>query len=94
MSNVITPIGTRRGSDPDSHGRAPAHQVRHDALRVAKVGVRTTTSSAVRGSIPVPEQRAKMIAGHEGIDAAVAAVAAGAGPWAATAPAERAQLCA
>lgn len=52
-----------------------------------------TTSGAVRGSIPLPEQRAKMIAGQDGIDAAVAAVAAAAGPWAATAPAERARLC-
>jgi acyl-CoA reductase-like NAD-dependent aldehyde dehydrogenase len=52
-----------------------------------------TTSGAVRGSIPVPEQRATVIAGHEGIDAAVAAVTAGAGPWAATGPAERARLC-
>jgi acyl-CoA reductase-like NAD-dependent aldehyde dehydrogenase len=52
-----------------------------------------TTGGAVGGSIPVPEQRAKTIAGYEGIDAAVAAVAAGAGPWAATGPAERARLC-
>jgi acyl-CoA reductase-like NAD-dependent aldehyde dehydrogenase len=51
-----------------------------------------TTSGVARGSIPIPEQRAKMIAGHEGIDAAVAAVAAGAGIWAATGPAERARL--
>lgn len=50
------------------------------------------TSGAARGSIPIPEQRARVIAGHEGIDAAVAAVAAGAGPWAATGPAERARL--
>ena len=48
-----------------------------------------TTSGAVRGSIPIPEQRAEMIAAREGIDAAVAA---GAGPWAATGPAERARL--
>ncbi len=52
-----------------------------------------TTSGAVRGSIPAPELPAKMIAGREGIDAAVAAVAAGAGRWAATGPAERARLC-
>ncbi len=52
-----------------------------------------TTSGAVRGSIPVPERRARVIAGHERIDAAVAAVAAAAGPGAATAPAERARLC-
>ena len=51
-----------------------------------------TRTGAVRGSIPIPEQRAKMTTGHEGIDAAVAAVAAGAGPWAATGPAERARL--
>jgi hypothetical protein len=38
-ANVITPIGTRRGSDPDGHGRAPAHQVRHDALRAAEAGL-------------------------------------------------------
>ena len=50
------------------------------------------TTGAVRGSVHFPEPRGKMIAGHEGIDAAVAAVAAGAGPWAATSPAERAQL--
>jgi acyl-CoA reductase-like NAD-dependent aldehyde dehydrogenase len=52
-----------------------------------------TMSGAVRGSIPVPEQRATVIAGRKGIDSAVAAVAAGAGPWTATAPAERARLC-
>ncbi len=50
------------------------------------------TVGAVHGSIPIPELRAKMIAGRQGIDAAGAAVAAGAGPWAATGPAERAQL--
>jgi len=50
------------------------------------------TTGAVRGSVPIPEPRGKMIAGREGIDVAVAAVAAGAGPWAATSPAERAQL--
>ncbi len=57
------------------------------------VGAVMTTHSAVRGSIPVPEQQAKVTAGQEGIDAAVAAVAAGAGRWAATCPAERARLC-
>jgi acyl-CoA reductase-like NAD-dependent aldehyde dehydrogenase len=55
--------------------------------------VMTTSGGAIRGSIPVPEQRAKTSAGHEGIDAAVTAVAAGAGPWAATAPGDRARLC-
>jgi hypothetical protein len=29
------------------------------------------TTGAVRGSVPIPEPRAKMIAGREGIDAAV-----------------------
>ncbi len=45
-----------------------------------------------RGSIVIPEQRATAVMGHEGIDAAVAAVAAGATGWAATGPAERARL--
>ncbi len=56
-------------------------------------GIVMTSSRGVRGSIPVAEQRPTTIAGHEGIDAAVAAVAAGAGPWAATGPGERARLC-
>ncbi len=46
-ANVITPIGTRRGPDPDSHGRAPAHQVRRNALRIAKVGLRAAHDAHV-----------------------------------------------
>jgi hypothetical protein len=47
-ANVITPIGTRRGPDPDSHGRAPAHQVRRNAIRIAKVGAGSSNRTPSR----------------------------------------------
>jgi hypothetical protein len=46
-ANVITPTGTQRGPDSDGRGRAPAHQARHNALRVAEAGLRAAHDAHV-----------------------------------------------